>query len=99
MKALTLYSLLDELARLERNKERRVARERMKGIIPGSPNGDVGSPSADGGDTAKARRNLGGTSRKCANCGQTGHIKTNKKYCSTCIYFLTPLRELRNIDY
>jgi hypothetical protein len=21
------------------------------------------------------------TSRKCANCGQTGHIKTNKKLC------------------
>lgn len=24
----------------------------------------------------------GGTTRKCANCGQVGHIKTNKKYVS-----------------
>lgn len=28
----------------------------------------------------------GGTTRKCANCGQVGHIKTNKKYVSP--YFI-----------
>ncbi|RMZ83294.1 hypothetical protein DV738_g1346, partial [Chaetothyriales sp. CBS 135597] len=39
-----------------------------------SPNGDAGSP-APGGREQKA------TQRKCANCGQVGHIKTNKKLC------------------
>lgn len=56
-----------ELSRLHRNKERRFAREKQKGI---SRPGD--SP-ADGKPT--------GTQRKCANCGQVGHIKTNKKLC------------------
>ncbi|KAJ5647110.1 Transcription initiation factor TFIID subunit 1domain of unknown function [Penicillium lividum] len=56
-----------ELTRLNRNKERRFAREKQKGI---SRSGD--SP-ADGRPT--------GTQRKCANCGQVGHIKTNKKLC------------------
>lgn len=31
----------------------------------------------------------GGTTRKCANCGQVGHIKTNKKYVSS--LFFPPL--------
>lgn len=56
-----------ELSRLNRNKERRFAREKQKGI---SRSGD--SP-ADG--------KPAGTQRKCANCGQVGHIKTNKKLC------------------
>ncbi|OBT38688.1 hypothetical protein VE00_10844 [Pseudogymnoascus sp. WSF 3629] len=67
-----------ELARLERNKERRHAREKQKGIFRG-PEGtaDAGSPSA----TPAADAAPKGTSRKCANCGQAGHIKTNKKLC------------------
>ncbi|OBT91516.1 hypothetical protein VE01_10529 [Pseudogymnoascus verrucosus] len=68
-----------ELARLERNKERRHAREKQKGIYRG-PEGtaDAGSPSAT---PAAADATPKGTSRKCANCGQAGHIKTNKKLC------------------
>ncbi|KAJ6073140.1 hypothetical protein N7467_011225 [Penicillium canescens] len=54
-----------ELGRLNRNKERRFAREKQKGIPR------AGDP--DGKPT--------GTQRKCANCGQVGHIKTNKKLC------------------
>ena len=54
-----------ELGRLNRNKERRFAREKQKGI-PRSGDPD-GKPA--------------GTQRKCANCGQVGHIKTNKKLC------------------
>jgi len=33
------------------------------------PNVDSPAPSVE----------KGGTTRKCANCGQKGHIKTNKK--------------------
>lgn len=55
-----------ELSRLNRNKERRFAREKQKGISrPGDSPAD--RPT--------------GTQRKCANCGQVGHIKTNKKLC------------------
>ncbi|MCJ1306186.1 hypothetical protein MMC08_009004, partial [Hypocenomyce scalaris] len=70
-----------ELARLERNKDRRLARDKQKGIqtdgaaaSPGTPT----SPAAAG--STPASKNAG-TQRKCANCGQVGHIKTNKK-CS-----------------
>lgn len=75
-----------ELARLERNMDRREQRERAKGLI-GSPSA-AGSPGADlGGDADGAaptgkrgrKKNTEGTARKCANCGQIGHIKTNKK--------------------
>ena len=37
---------------------------------------DTGSQSTPAVGNAKAV----GTQRKCANCGQVGHIKTNKKY-------------------
>jgi transcription initiation factor TFIID subunit 1, fungi type len=59
--------LEEELARLHRNKERRHVREKAKGIF--DPDGD----SVGGGKGV-------GTQRRCANCGQVGHIKTNKKY-------------------
>ncbi|KAJ6171328.1 hypothetical protein N7470_000395 [Penicillium chermesinum] len=55
-----------ELQRLNRNKERRFAREKQKGIVR-TGEGPDGKPA--------------GTQRKCANCGQVGHIKTNKKLC------------------
>lgn len=72
-----------ELARLQRNKDRRLAREKMKkrhaSQIPEAGE-SAGSPS---GDQPKASVEKTGTTRKCANCGQAGHIKTNKKYyCS-----------------
>ncbi|KAJ9221070.1 hypothetical protein DTO169C6_6591 [Paecilomyces variotii] len=62
-----------ELGRLNRNKERRFAREKQKGVSS-KPNGE--SPSEAG--TPGAGKPAG-TQRKCANCGQVGHIKTNKK--------------------
>lgn len=87
-----------ELARLERNKDRRLARERAKGIGasdanaagspgPGTPGANAGSPEAEaptpsqGKETKKSKKAAAGpTARRCANCGQAGHIKTNKKY-------------------
>ncbi|GLI76116.1 hypothetical protein PoHVEF18_004386 [Penicillium ochrochloron] len=56
-----------ELSRLNRNKERRFAREKQKGISRAGESPADGKPA--------------GTQRKCANCGQVGHIKTNKKLC------------------
>lgn len=56
-----------ELSRLNRNKERRFAREKQKGISRPGDGPTDGRPA--------------GTQRKCANCGQVGHIKTNKKLC------------------
>ncbi|OTA06796.1 hypothetical protein A9Z42_0075630 [Trichoderma parareesei] len=61
-----------ELERLEKNKARRQAREQQKELHQKASAGDAGSPGADKVPT--------GTTRKCANCGQVGHIKTNKKY-------------------
>jgi hypothetical protein len=82
MTALIFNSIKKELARLERNKERRHAREKQKGIFRASIEPDnTGSPSATPAPTIEKPT---GTTRKCANCGQAGHIKTNKKYCSNC---------------
>ena len=82
------FRLEAELARLERNVERRKAREQQKGIRTGGPGtagspGGPGSPAAgaDGAAAAGASAKPAGTQRKCANCGQIGHIKTNKKLC------------------
>lgn len=89
-----------EIDRLQRNMDRREARERAKGILP-SPSA-APSPGAEGteaGDNAtpapgkkgRGKKNTEGTARKCANCGQVGHIKTNKKsapafsICFSCI--------------
>jgi transcription initiation factor TFIID subunit 1, fungi type len=84
---LLLNSTKKELSRLERNKERREAREKQKGIFSASTERDAGSPSATPAPAEKPT----GTTRKCANCGQAGHIKTNKKYCNDCAPDLTPL--------
>ncbi|KAI4251445.1 MAG: hypothetical protein LQ352_004845 [Teloschistes flavicans] len=69
--------LAEELTRLERNQDRRLAREKQKSFVnddaaqksPDSPTANVAVPVK-----------TAGTQRKCANCGQVGHIKTNKKY-------------------
>ncbi|KAG5977328.1 hypothetical protein E4U56_008154 [Claviceps arundinis] len=63
-----------ELERLEKNKARRQAREQQKELHHKASTGDAGSP----GTLDKIPT---GTTRKCANCGQVGHIKTNKKLC------------------
>ncbi|TPX08401.1 uncharacterized protein E0L32_010131 [Thyridium curvatum] len=63
-----------EQARLNRNKERRHAREKQKAMLQQVHDGDPDSPAPS------IEKNTG-TTRKCANCGQVGHIKTNKKLC------------------
>ncbi|KAI9756377.1 MAG: Autophagy protein 22 [Chaenotheca gracillima] len=68
----------EELARLERNKDRRIARDKAKGII--HPDGSAASPNSPGSPSTVNTKSAG-TQRKCANCGQVGHIKTNKKLC------------------
>ncbi|KAL9031535.1 MAG: hypothetical protein Q9196_000430 [Gyalolechia fulgens] len=72
-----LQALGGELARLERNKDRRLAREKQKGLRNGDTGDSPGSPSS----IIPAMPKSAVTQRKCANCGQVGHIKTNKKLC------------------
>lgn len=86
-----------EIARIKRTGDRKLARERAKGTVAASPGSNAGSPAATGaaeggedvatpsgvGARGGRRGQTGGTQRKCANCGQTGHIKTNKK-CVNC---------------
>lgn len=88
-----------ELERIKRNADRRTAREKQKGRVaastagPGSPGApsDADGSNADGTPqkTSGRGRNKDGTARKCANCGQVGHIKTNRKsvhfQCSFCL--------------
>ncbi|KAG9954580.1 hypothetical protein KCU85_g365, partial [Aureobasidium melanogenum] len=89
-----LHSMQAEIERLERNMGRRQARERAKGIGSAASPSAAASPGGDGADGADAatpaptgkgkgrsKKNTEGTARKCANCGQVGHIKTNKKLC------------------
>lgn len=64
-----------ELVRLQRNKERRIARDKQKGL---HVDGNAESPISPASPAAAPVQK--GTQRKCANCGQVGHIKTNKKY-------------------
>lgn len=68
--------LQQEFARLSRNIERREGREKAKGVHR-SQTGDGGAPIGK----------TGSTPRKCANCGEVGHIKTNKKYGAKSISF------------
>nr|POF12867.1 putative transcription initiation factor tfiid 111 kda [Quercus suber] len=79
-----------ELARVMRNVDRRQAREKAKSRLVGASSAaspwasEIDGPGAGTGSNdntpQKGKRNKdGGTSRKCANCGQTGHIKTNRK--------------------
>ncbi|KAJ4365914.1 hypothetical protein N0V83_008536 [Neocucurbitaria cava] len=67
-----MAKLKAEYARLARNIERREGREKAKGIHK--------SQTGEGGATGGPGKG-GATPRKCANCGEVGHIKTNKKLC------------------
>ncbi|KAJ8066328.1 hypothetical protein OCU04_005403 [Sclerotinia nivalis] len=71
-----------ELERLERNQDRRHAREKQKSkqSMAGQQLLNPGSPGPSGAPVSSIEKPAG-TTRKCANCGQTGHIKTNKKLC------------------
>ncbi|KAK3330078.1 hypothetical protein B0H66DRAFT_527448 [Apodospora peruviana] len=67
-----------EQERLERNRERTQKREKQKQMqqkIKGP--GHLGEDCSPEPSVEKAS----GTSRKCANCGLVGHIKTNKRLC------------------
>ncbi|KAI0141561.1 hypothetical protein GGR57DRAFT_487455 [Xylariaceae sp. FL1272] len=67
-----------ELARLLKNQDRRQVREKQgkgKKKKPEAAANPAASPDPSG-DKASV-----GTTRKCANCGQVGHIKTNKSKC------------------
>ncbi|KAF8455518.1 hypothetical protein BGX38DRAFT_1249132 [Terfezia claveryi] len=80
-----------ELSRLLRNKERREARERQgkRGSMSGTGPEDAmspgvnspGSPMAMGTPSNSQGGKQTSTTRKCANCGMVGHIRTNKKLC------------------
>ncbi|KAK3309929.1 TAF1-like protein [Chaetomium strumarium] len=65
-----------EQERLEKNKERRKKREKQKKLQQKMRDGGAG----DDGSPEPTTEKVTGTTRKCANCGQVGHIKTNKKY-------------------
>jgi hypothetical protein len=67
--------------RLERNQERRHAREKQKGIFRASGTAAEGETATSPSATPAPVEKIVGTTRKCANCGQAGHIKTNKKLC------------------
>ncbi|KAI1502972.1 hypothetical protein F5X99DRAFT_377182 [Biscogniauxia marginata] len=64
-----------ELSRLLKNQDRRQIREKQGKSKKKNPHPDA-SPDPSSADKASA-----GTTRKCANCGQVGHIKTNKSKC------------------
>ncbi|KAJ5037500.1 uncharacterized protein L3040_007674 [Drepanopeziza brunnea f. sp. 'multigermtubi'] len=85
----------EEVDRLEKNKTRRIGRENTKKSEKGVKGGNnKGSSTKTKGPKSAAEGMMSpsstptltiekssGTSRKCANCGQAGHIKTNKKLC------------------
>ena len=97
---LKRQQLAKEIERVTRNQKRRNEREAAKTKKSGNLDNLAGSPGgpsdADGSNVdgtpqkANKGRNKDGTARKCANCGQVGHIKTNRKsvqvtfLCSAC---------------
>ena len=97
--ALKKAHLERELVRIMRNSDRREAREKTKtktkGNVASPPQGSPNRSDADAGNSATDAtpqkggrgRNKDGTARKCANCGQVGHIKTNRKSVTfSCIF-------------
>jgi transcription initiation factor TFIID subunit 1, fungi type len=71
-----------EEERLNKNKERRHKREKQKKLVQKTQGGSgAAAGSGDEGSPERTTEKVGGTTRKCANCGQIGHIKTNKKLC------------------
>jgi hypothetical protein len=92
--------MTQELERLKKNRERRQGREKASGKGKKAnatiEDGDAASPSST---PAPAAEKSAGTTRKCANCGQIGHIKTNKKYCDTCLSLKLPERKARRLQF
>jgi transcription initiation factor TFIID subunit 1 len=69
-----------EKERLEKNQERRHKREKQKKMVQ-KTTGQAGNDNGGEGSPEPTIEKGTGTTRKCANCGQVGHIKTNKKLC------------------
>jgi transcription initiation factor TFIID subunit 1 len=67
---------------LEKNQERRHKREKQKKMVQ-KTTGQAGNDNGGEGSPEPTIEKGTGTTRKCANCGQVGHIKTNKK-CDKC---------------
>jgi hypothetical protein len=84
--------LLEELARLQLNKERRELRERqaMRGVRGATPK----SRQESGDGTPKSTSGKATTNRKCANCGQAGHIRKDPYPLSLTIRCIFDLRTL-----
>ncbi|KAF2859618.1 hypothetical protein K470DRAFT_218613 [Piedraia hortae CBS 480.64] len=84
---LVQEKIKEELARVQRNKERRVGREKTKQNKASQAAAGTDAEAPLGTDPMGAKpppkrtRNKEGTARKCAMCGQVGHIKTNRKLC------------------
>lgn len=84
-----------ELSRLEKNADRRQVREKQGKGKKKNVHVNTGSPGPSG----SADKAAGGTTRKCANCGQIGHIKTNKRYYHLCLLpDASPFQPLRRLD-
>jgi len=81
--ARTKKRIEEELAKLTNSKQRRRKKGAQASMDAGSPMaGGAGSPGADGEPSTPAPVSGGKnqpTQRKCANCGQVGHIKTNNQ--------------------
>lgn len=76
---LILEMAKKEEERLLKNKERRKKREKQKKLQ--AKMAGVNLPGGEEGSPEPSIEKSTGTSRKCAECGQVGHIKTNKKLC------------------
>jgi len=80
--------LADHIANLKHNQDRRMQRKNMKAGVRHQPN-------ADGSITITKRASRGAkqeTTRKCGNCGQIGHMKTNRK-CPRWLEFHDPNKQ------
>ena len=91
---LTFYRLEIALAAAEARKANAPKRRKKNKMdaTAGSPDGDAGSQSGEAGSLAAGGREPKATQRKCANCGQVGHIKTNKKLVDRkCYYCKLPI--------
>ena len=83
---LTSNRVRKELLRLERNRERRHAREKSKkGGVSKRRSKEPDNMLSPSSTPAPSVEKPTGTTRKCANCGMAGHIKTNKKYYPYCL--------------
>ncbi|GAW11848.1 hypothetical protein ANO14919_012010 [Xylariales sp. No.14919] len=85
-----------ELSRLLKNQDRRQVREKQGKGKKKSVNSNATANASVNANTAASPdpsgdKASGGTTRKCANCGQVGHIKTNKRYWHHCPSILTSL--------